>query len=178
MGIGQIVNPGECGTEESPPDNYREIKLPGEFTGEQLVEAFRNAATFQESDSRKWEVVVFRRWAGQSSFSATAVPADRIRPNVIQRRLFGKRDTWKSRAEHDSTCVRIDMSDVNGRGLSGGLFGTATHDRVGLSIHAPIDEVEKRWTTHPDHPAFAQYREAYDRIVRVFLEQLSKIAAQ
>lgn len=152
------------------------IKLPRPTLGNEVLNAFRNASTFIESASKKWEAYKYSSEHGFASADNTFFPNIGIRTTIayfqkqghISRFLCGKRNgKWKTLMGMGSRF----MSEIH-------LHPVPPNEiisEVKVNIHHEYDPDPAGGfmvANTPDDPAFAQFRPAYDRIIKGFLQRI------
>ncbi len=154
------------------------IRLPRPFLGREILDAFRNSATFSVDYSTKWQAQSYNTARGTAHEGDTYVPDQGVIATPVYFREQGriarflrgpKLGKWETRggmAEKFLTQVKLHA-----------ISPLATVTEVKISVHheRPADEFGFGIfvTSTPDDPFFAPFRPAYDRIVQGFLERLA-----
>jgi len=152
-----------------------QVGLPGIFTVEEIVTAFRDASTYQENSRRKWEARVEHgeRTGVRPPLKTTwayAIPLRLRRPNVVSRHLLGRGNTWRRiNASSDEPEAKILISDCTGQDF---------YERSWESFVRIVLFVGGRSYLDLDDGYVVPYRIAYETIIRRFLEQLIGLARE
>jgi len=161
-------------------NNSISVKLPHECSGQEILDAFRAASTFQETETVKWEAHGYKEPGGiataKNPFSPKigyyATPAYlRKKGGTISRFLFGRREpVWETDSGMDVSRYwsQIKLHAVCQTEVYTELEITVTH----LTDAGDVMCEYVRVIHDPDDDAFASHRPAYDRIIRTFLERL------
>lgn len=157
--------------------NLITVNLPRESLGQQILDAFRNASTFQENPTQKWCAISYEAETGVAEVDASfiadkgiyATPAYLRSQNQFSRRLFGnKPDKWVTReglAARFLTQIRLHE-----------ISPSRLFQIVKVSVHHEFDPDLGggfKVANSPDEEKFSPFRPAYDRIIREFLLKLS-----
>lgn len=156
------------------------VKLPRERSGQEILDAFRAASSFQESPEQRWEAHSYTTHSGvatsENTFSPMrgyyATPAYLHRQSRISRLFRARRGpTWRTVPGFDLypfwTQIKLEALQPDRRYAEVELAATHLVDTdplLGLVriIHDPGAE------------EFATLRPAYDRIVQEFLQRLER----
>lgn len=159
--------------------NLVQIRLPGIFVGSELMEMFRNAASFQQDESIRWEYQQEQyepgvRLGGRRYFLVSARPVFRNVPNRFRRGVLGQRETWAPRFRgqfSDESEVKIGLYEddrfhgLDDQGQNLELF-------MGMKIDRFETDGSHTNTRDLDHPALRPYRAGFERIRANFLSNL------
>lgn len=155
------------------------VRLPRRCSGQEILDGFRAAATFQESSTVKWEARRYFSPSGTASVENTffptcgyyATPAYLREQGRISRLFRGKRSPkWETVSGGDVS--RFETQ----------IFLHALHPEGNyVTINLTVTRLE--WADpmregcivihDPDAKEFAPYRAAYDRIIREFLRRVT-----
>lgn len=151
------------------------LKLRRATTGQKILDAFRAAATFRISPDCKWEAHGYTTTSGTVSAGSTfspcrgyrASPAYLYKQSKFSRLFRGHRapkwHTSKGLGAEFQTQVFLQP-----------LSPDKKYSEVQLKVHHEYSygQYGCRSVDNPDDPAFAQFRPAYDRIVKDFIKRL------
>lgn len=160
--------------------NVITVKLPRECSGQEVLDAFRAAASFQETPTCKWEAHGYTPSTGvatsENTFSQArgyyATPAYLHEQGHISRLFRGHRDpTW-------STVSGDDLSRFETQIRLHALQSEKEYVKVEMTLTHLVPEGSllgyANVIHNPDAKEFALFRPAYDRIVREFLRRLTR----
>ena len=165
------------------------VQLPRECVGQEILEAFRNAATFQEKPTLKWFAEMFASGDGEADAQTGFVgergvrvgQASLFKRGRISQRLFG------GAPEYWASAGVLPYPGLEWAGLKYPryysqltllpLSPTAGYRRVNVqAYHVYYDTFADCDGTaiNPDDEKFAPLRPVYDRVMRDFLISLSR----
>lgn len=151
------------------------VRLPRTRNGNEILEAFRNAATFQDEPFCKWVAIGFDCDTGEAVGHSTFVQRRGMRATPahvrvcgrIQQMLFGRKTpSWKTdKGVGAQFATQIQLEPI---------LPHEQYSHVMLSIYHEYDfDVVGvfRIASSPDTKDFNKFRPAYDRIVREFMRR-------
>jgi len=156
------------------------VTLPRECGGQEILDAFRAAATFQETPTRKWEAHGYTSASGAAAYGNTfssmhgyyATPAYLHEQGRISRLLHGRRSaTWKTISGQDVSRfeTQIHLHALQPEKKYAKVEISLTH----LVPIGPYSEAV-RVIHSPDAEEFKVLRPSYDRIIREFLKRIER----
>lgn len=145
------------------------VKLSRQYSGEKIIAAFNEAATFQENPEKKWETEKFVKEYQYEPGSARQTVRSlgvRAQPYFLKKKwgLWGKK-IWK--LYHD---LRFTLKPVN---------LAALYDEVDISVHYVYDSDEyfEYVATDPSNSAFEDIRPQLEIILQKFYGSLQALTA-
>ena len=154
------------------------LQLPRKAAGQEILNAFRTAATFQESTAIRWEAYEYSTPSngdGDAENTFIAKRGCRATPLYLSRQgriscfLFGRRDpVWR-------TCEGLNAMFLTQVQLQP-ISPDEKYSEVQIDVHHEYDPDPTggfRIVSSPDERVFIPFRAAYDKIVREFLQRLA-----
>ncbi|MFH0892649.1 MAG: hypothetical protein V1867_07820 [Candidatus Falkowbacteria bacterium] len=140
------------------------VKLPGQYSGEKIIAAFNEAATFQENPEKKWETEKFVKEYQYEPGSATQTVRSlgvRVQPCFLKKKwgLWGKK-VWKLSYDLKFTLNPVTLS--------------ALYDEFDISVRYvyDCDDYFEYVATDPNNPAFEDIRPQLEMILQRFYGRL------
>ncbi len=142
------------------------VKLPRQCFGQEVVEAFKAASTFDETSEKRWE---YREFIGNFQYEPGSV-RQTIRsmgvytwPLSLRKKwgLFGKR-VWKPDYTPKFTLVPLVLA------------GRYSEVEVAVEYVYDVGQGGEEWVaTNPHHPKFADIQPQFEKILANFFARLS-----
>lgn len=159
---------------------FIEVKLPGLFSPPEILTAFRNAASFEENEKRRWEMHTVDGTQFENLRDHEGMNFIFARPLYFKRTMpmFGKKGKWTPSEESgkisgSTTAICLAMNSWNW------TFDTRCKyplDTVYLAVHHSFETKDGREEAlDPNDRGFAEFRAAYDRIRADFLTNLIEL---
>lgn len=156
------------------------VKLPCECSGQEILDAFRAAATFQETPTRRWEAHGYTTPSGFATTGKTfsqqrgylATPAYLCKQSRMSRLFHGRRGPiWRTKSGQEDISrfrTQIKLHAIQPDKMYGEVELTLSHSL--LSAWFGVEETQV--VHNPDDKEFKWLRLSYDRIIQKFLRRL------